>query len=191
MLRRLPWRPRKAEQIPVRVTSTRNLTRRTYQLWLCYPQSWYVTQTSHSTWSLCAMGSHLPLGDRQACLSGGECANIRAAKFPHTEFDLACEWLTKTKGHPLRVSFLFSCPVPQSARDKNAVRFYPMGSQHCSAVSRGDLARRSKFPYESPKRKAGHLSCFSFLFLVRSSNPAHLPTMAMLPAKLVCNPNST
>ena len=43
--------------------------------------------------------------------------------------------VTKTKGHPLRVSFLFWCPVPQSARDKNALRFYPMGSQHCSAAS--------------------------------------------------------
>ena len=29
------------------------------------------------------MGSHLALGDRQARLSGGECANICAAKFPH------------------------------------------------------------------------------------------------------------
>ena len=54
--------------------------------------------------------------------------------------------VTKTKGHQ-KVSFLFWCPVPQSARDKNALRFYPMGSKHCSVLSCGKLVRRSKFPY--------------------------------------------
>ena len=27
-----------------------------------------------------------------------------------------------------------------------------MGSKHCSVLSRGELARRSKFPYESPNK---------------------------------------
>ena len=35
------------------------------------------------TLSVLNMGSHLPLGDRRARSSGGECANIRTTKFPY------------------------------------------------------------------------------------------------------------
>ena len=33
-----------------------------------------------------------------------------------------------------------------------------LGSQYCSAVSRGDLAGRSKFPYECPAQKTSNLN---------------------------------
>jgi hypothetical protein len=53
-------------------------------------------------------GSYLPLGDRQACLPGGERANIRYAKFPSlTLAPLALFSLSFSKGLPLRLPFLF------------------------------------------------------------------------------------
>ena len=42
-----------------------------------------------------SLGSHLPLGDRQACLPGEERANIRPSEIP--VFDIAIIWLTNKK----------------------------------------------------------------------------------------------
>ena len=51
------------------------------------------------------MGSHLPLGDRQACLPGGERANIRPSEIPVFDFEIL--WLTNKKRQALLVGACF------------------------------------------------------------------------------------
>ena len=83
------------------------------------------------------------------------------------KFDLVTYWLTNEKrGHRIKgVLFFRSCVVPQSARRTYLLQLQlpqiknlnqtmlctlspcAMGSKHCLVVSRGDLARRGKFPY--------------------------------------------
>ena len=59
-----------------------NRTQRTYRPQLSPALSKHVNLTLVAYLLLCAMGSHLPLGDRQACLPGEERANIRPSEIP-------------------------------------------------------------------------------------------------------------
>ena len=72
--------------------------------------------------------------------------------------------------------FFFFCASSVIEHSTNTPCVYrAMGSQHCSAVSRGDLARRSKFPYKTStarcprgfSHRRTNVLLFLFLCLVR------------------------
>ena len=58
--------------------------RKHHEKWCFFFFSGLATRTLIKPSDVCRMGSHLPLGDRQACLPGVERANIRPAKFPYS-----------------------------------------------------------------------------------------------------------
>ena len=67
------------------------------------------------------------------------------------------------KKAPQTWCFFFSCGLVTRTRNltrRIAQSAYALGSQHCSAVSCGDLVKRSKFPGELLHHKRG---AFSFL----------------------------